>query len=765
MTDTPPPSDDKAKVHDAPDSKAQAGADASHKLVDDAHKASGSPSASTNASDASAADKPAADKPAADKPDSDKPAADKSGTAKSGADNHAADSKDNKAEAAKEASNSFMSEVFSDWDALKNYVMPTDNKPAPQVTVKDGAGDAKAEDTKAAGDTKAAAAKSDDSFWDWAKMGDIFSSGSSSANKDAAANPAAPISVKDGTGDAKANLSTPTSASSSNSWADSLYQAGEQVTSFVSKGWDSLSDSFDSTYKSLATDSGNTTSKVEAKLGSDGKTDYFENTLDNNTRALAAGEHRQTDDKGNTIITNAKTHETTTQTADGQDSFTKKADGTEVYRHLDTEYTKGKDGTYKVVDGQGNETTVKNDAALTQLGNGFAVAQTLYNLDAHAIKAEKGKLIAAPDGQEYMTKGGADVMARTNGVREVTTPSGKHFRIDDAHHKIEVEEGDKWRTLSATDFAKFDHCHRKVGADGKAQYDIGGVTIKADGSVSTDDKVTLGQTAPGGKMVAHLPSDSGKGATVVNNADKTTDLINNGTDTKFDPNNPAHRVERFGINADGSLGASQFNYNSDNGDFCTPDVQFYGNGTTDVDWAQLTFDAAGAVTYGDGSSVYDSTPTAYTNSDVQGDNAVHGADTAVAAVSAKLGSSTFEAGDIAALNSSLGDLDGALSQALSSGNLEAAGEIISAKGEVSTALAQATQQVALADNLRAKGLGDDNIVDAAGDVNGSGPQGAAVREEVKSMGPDAKTFEGKLAYMQQFGISGLSDEQASRLSA
>ncbi|MBU6453338.1 MAG: hypothetical protein KGS72_16270 [Cyanobacteria bacterium REEB67] len=629
-------------------------------------------------------------------------------------------------------SSRLMSQVLEDWDKLKSTFSAADTGTVEAKTVEAKAG---------ATEATSAPAAADDS---WMHFNNIFSSASTTSALETKAPPGA--------------------ASQDSSWYDSIKNATSKVADWVDQGWDKLSDGFSNSYKAITSDSANTTSKVEAKVGADGKVNYFESSLDNKTRQLSAGEERYFDAKGSTIIKNKSTGEITTQSADGEEVYTRKSDGTETYRHGNQEFVKEKDGSYHIRDDQGNETHVSKGQAITELGNGFKAAQTLANIDDTTIKAEKGLTIAARDAQRHYGKDGSEVTARDNGIREIVTPHGKHFRIDDAHNKVEIEENGKWRQLNENEFSRFEHFRRTAAANGRHCYEVGGVKVAADGTVATADGATIGQQTPAGKMVATLPTITGKPAQLVSNPDHTSDLINNGTDTKFNPNDPTHQVERFKVNPDGSLGDRQFSFNADNDALWTPDVQFNPDGTN-IDWADLTVTAAGSVYNSDGTSMFNDDPISYQNSATHTEQAVRSADSAVAAVTSKIGSQALDSGDVAALNASLGDLDGALAQAMSCGNFDAACSIMSAKNEVASAISQASQQVALAQLMRSNNMGDSDIVEAADDVNSRGVLGAAVGQEVNVLGPNAQTFEGRLAYMSQFGIAGLTEEQADRLTA
>jgi hypothetical protein len=551
-------------------------------------------------------------------------------------------------------------------------------------------------------------------------------------------------------------------------WWDGISSMGHAIAGAVEKSWDALSDKVDDTYKSILADSDNKTTHVDAKIGADGKPEYFQQTSDNGVRQLSDGEQRYTDAKGGTIIKNTKTGEITSQSADGDDIYTKKADGTEIYRSKNIEYTKNKDGTYEARDDKGNVTEVSDKGAITKIDGIFTVAQRITSIDATTAKPAKGQLETMTDGQRYMDRAGDVIVARNNGDREVTTADGQHFRFDRDHKKIEIEENGKWRTLTRQEFEGFRHCHMGQGGQkGQAGNDIqvGGVKVGPDGKVSTDDKVTLGEQAGvGAKMVATVPTEGGKPAVVTTNPDHTSTLDLNNHLTRVNPDDKTHLVERFSENADGTLGASDFCYNSQDQSFWTPDLTWTPDGTY-MGWNDTFLDPLGTLSTYDDNTIFDGSPDAVRSSATQSEQSCRNADNAVASVTSKIGSQSLDAADLAALNSSLGDLDGALNVAMTAGNFSAACQIIQAKGEVATAISEASQQVALSDLMRSGNMSEGDIVSAADEVSSRGVQGAAVSQEVQVLGPNAQTFEGRLAYMSEFGISGLTDEQKRQLTA
>lgn len=534
-------------------------------------------------------------------------------------------------------------------------------------------------------------------------------------------------------GGATEKASPTTAATPEHHWWDGITSAAHTVAGYVAQGWDALSDKVDDTYKSVLNDSDNKTTHVEAKLGSDGKPEYFTQTNDNGTRTLSATEERFTDAKGATIIKDTKTGEITSQSADGEDIYTRKADGTEVYRSKDIEYTKNKDGTYEARDDKGNVTEISDKGAITQIDCIFKVAQRITSIDETTAKPEKGQLETMTDGQRYMDHRGNLVVARDNGVREITTTDGQHYRVDRDHQQIEIEENGQWRTLSKEEFVSLHNGHIDQDDQGKNTIEVGGVKVGADGKVTTEDKVTVGQSTPDGKMVATVPTESGKPAVVTNNPDHTSSLALDGHITKVNPSDHAHLVQRFSENSDGSQGAAESNYDSDDNTFWTPDLTWSDNGTY-LGWSDTYIDPSGGLFSSDGSSIFDDSPYAQQVSSTQTTDTCQNADSVVASVASKLGSHNLESGDLSVLSSSLSDLDGALNVAMSSGNFDAACQLMQAKGEVSTAIAEAAQQV------------------------------VANKTQEDQLTKD-QTFEGGLAYMSGFSITGINDDQEKRLTA
>jgi hypothetical protein len=511
---------------------------------------------------------------------------------------------------------------------------------------------------------------------------------------------------------------------SGKSWIDiphDLYSSftTNKVAALVENGWDTLSDSVASTYKSIMSDSSNTTTHVDVKNGADGKPDYFLSQDINGKKELSADQVRLTDAKGGSIVKNTKTGEITSQSADGEDIYTRKADGTEIYRSKNIEYTKTKDGKYQVRDEKGDVTDVTSQGAITKIDGQFKIAQRITTIDETTAKPEPGQLETLKDGQRYMDKSGNVVVARANGVREVTTQDGHHFRIDREHHKLEIEENGSWREMNTQELEKFHQCHEHQEADGRKHYQFNGVDIDANGKVNTADKVSLGETASGGKMVARVPTSDGQGAVVTNNPDDTSDLALHGHITHVNPDDPTHLVQRFQQNPDGSQGASEFSYNSVNNSFDTADLQWDQNGAH-LGWNDCDVSSDGQVSYADGRSVFndDSAEEIQSSAAVTQQSCME-ASSAVAAVAGKLGSQSADAADLGVLNSAAGDLDVALANAMSSENFGAAVLISQAKATVSAAIDEVSRQLAVKDQERMKKEVNAN---ANSNANASGPR-------------------------------------------
>jgi hypothetical protein len=505
------------------------------------------------------------------------------------------------------------------------------------------------------------------------------------------------------TGKAAAVADAPKAADavSGKSWIDipgDLYSSftTNKVAALVEKGWDSLSDSVASTYKSIMADGSNSTKHVEAKTGADGKPDYFLSRDSNGKKELSADQVRLTDAKGGTIVKNTKTGEITSQSADGEDIYTRKPDGTEIYRSKNIEYSKSKDGKYQVRDEKGDVTDVTSQGAITKIDGQFKIAQRITTIDETSAKPEPGQLETMKDAQRYMDKSGNVVVARENGVREVTTQDGHHFRIDREHHKLEIEQNGSWRELNKAELEKFHQCHEREESNGRKHFQFNGVNIDANGKVNTADNVTLGEAAPGGKMVAHVPTTDGQSAVITNNPDHTSDLALHGHITQVNPDDPTHLVQRFQENPDGSQGPSEFTYNSVDNSFDTKDLQWDQDGTH-LGWNDCDIDDDGKVSYADGSSVFSDSEDAdqIQSSAVSTQQSCMEATSAVSAVAGKLGSQSADAGDLGTLNAAAGDLDIALANAMSSENFGAAVLISQAKATVSAAIDEVTRQLAV----------------------------------------------------------------------
>lgn len=647
-----------------------------------------------------------------------------------------------------DSSSWLMKQVHQEWDALKSAVGIT-AKPEP----------------KPAGDKPAGAEPADKgSYLSWLDIPNIFGDSSTDAAKvtPKGGNPESSLVAAKVTGTEASE--TAAKATTESRWWDSLSYAGHAVASFVEKGWDHITDGLSDTYKSIAGDASNVKTKVEAKTGADGKPVYFETRSDNSTRALSEGEQRYRDAKGGTIIKNSKTGEITSQSADGDEVYTRKADGTEVLKTKDLEYLKGKDGKYHVRDRDGNETEVSNQGAITRLNHGFKIAQRITSIDETTAKPERGQLETMTDGQRYQDRHGNIIVARENGVREVTTTEGQHFRLDRANHKVEIEENGKWRELTQAEFEKFHHCHRDRDGHGRNRFQINGVTVDGDGKVATQENVTLGKTSPDGKMTATVPTDTGKPAVVVNNPDHSSTLEVGGHITKVNPDDPKHLVEQFKENPDGTIGERQFSFDANNDSLTTPYADFGPDGTH-LDWADVTIDSYGSVTSDSGSVIFEGQSSAVYASSANSEAACQRADSIASAVTAKIGSQALDTGDIAALHSCMGELNGALALAMSCGNFAAACQIMSTKGEIAGAISQASQQVALADTMRSNNMTDGDIVSAADDVSSKGVVGAAVDQEMATRGANSQTREAQLAYLSKYGTAGLTEEQIRRLTA
>ncbi|MDR3613132.1 MAG: hypothetical protein P4L53_06180 [Candidatus Obscuribacterales bacterium] len=499
---------------------------------------------------------------------------------------------------------------------------------------------------------------------------------------------------------AVAEAPKPSDAAPAKSWLDipgDLYSSftTNKVATLVEKGWDTLSDSVASTYKSIMADSSNKTTHVDAKMGADGKPDYFQSQDINGKKELSADQVRLTDAKGGTIVKNIKTGEITSQSADGEDVYTRKPDGTEIYRSKNIEYSKTKDGKYQVRDEKGDVTDVTSQGAITKIDGQFKIAQRITTIDATAAKPEVGQLETMTDGQRYMDKAGNVVVARQDGVREVTTKDGHHFRIDREHHKVEIEQNGSWRELNKNELEKFHQCHEREEANGRKHFQFNGVDIDANGKVNTADKVTLGEATPGGKMVAHVPTTDGQSAVVTNNPDHTSDLALHGHITHVNPDDPTHLVQRFAENPDGSQGASEFNYNSVDNSFDTKDLQWDQDGTH-LGWNDCNVDGDGNVSYANGQSAFaDDDAEQIQSSAVVTQQSCMEASSAVSDVAGKLGSQSVDAGDLGTLSAAAGDLDAALANAMSCENFGAAVAITQAKASVYAAIEAVTKQLAV----------------------------------------------------------------------
>lgn len=667
--------------------------------------------------------------------------------------------------AAHDPSDSLIKQVHQQWDSQKNKA---DKAQDPAAKAQDPS-------TGKPADKAVAKPQDNDSFWSWLDVSNIFE-GTAMTPKAGAAAGAQSVDLpkepaKDIGHDGALNIAPLSFNTAPEShWWSALSGAGHYIAGAVEKGWDNLTASLSDAYSSIRSDKSNITTKIEARVGADGKPEYFESRSDNSVRTLSEGEQRYRDSKGGTIIRNTKSGEITSQSADGGEVYTRRADGTELLKTGDLEYIKGKDGKYHVRDKEGNETEVTNQGAITRLKHGFSVAQRITTIDATAAKPEEGQLETMTDGQRYKDRHGNVIVARENGVREVTTADGKHFRFDRNHHTIEIEEDGKWHSMSREEFRALRHCHVDHDGHGQDRIKINGVTIDRDGKVDTAEKVTLGQATPDGKMTATVPTDSDKAAIVVNNPDHTSTLSVAGHVTRVNPGDPSHLVEQFKQNADGSLGASQFSFNSQSETFSTPFAQFGPDGTH-LNWVDVTIDHEGSVFSRTGALIFQSRAEIESSS-AASQQACQSASAAIAAVSSKIGSQAMDSGDVAALTSCLGDLDGAMSAAMSCGNFVAMCQIMSARWDLESAISQASEQVALAEVMRANNMSDSDIVAAAGDVSSRGVYGAAVDQEVAVLGADSRSYEGRLAYfnktgklatLEQDGFS--ADDQMKRLSA
>ena len=688
--------------------------------------------------------------------------------------------------AAHDPSDSLIKQVHQHWDSLKDKAGEpgiaagkTADKPADKTADKPADKAAEKPADKAAekpADKAAAKPQDNDSFWSWLDVSNIFDSTATTAKSGAAAGaqssdlPKDP--AKDIGQDGTLNIAPLSfNAAPESHWWSALSGAGHYIAGAVEKGWDNLTASLSDAYSSIRSDKTNITTKIEAHVGADGKPEYFESRSDHSVRTLSEGEQRYRDSKGGSIIRNTKTGEITSQSADGGEVYTRKADGTELLKTGDLEYIKEKDGKYHVRDREGNETEVTNQGAITRLKHGFSVAQRITTIDATAAKPEEGQLETMTDGQRYKDRQGNVIIARENGVREVTTADGKHFRFDRDHHTIEIEEDGKWRSMSRQEFRALRHCHVDHDGHGQDRFKINGVTIDRDGKVDTQEKVTLGQATHDGKMTATVPTDSDKPAIIVNNPDHTSTLSVAGHVTRVNPGDPTHLVEQFKQNADGSLGASQFSFNSQSETFSTPFAQFGPDGTH-LNWVDVTIDHEGSVFSSTGIVIFQASKVEIESSSASSQQACQSASAAIAAVSSKIGSQAMDSGDVAALTSCLGDLDGAMSAAMSCGNFVAMCQIMSTRCDLESAISQASEQVALAEVMRANNMSDSDIVAAAGDVSSRGVYGAAVDQEVAVLGADSRSYEGRLAYFNQTGkVATLeqdslsADDQLNRLSA
>ncbi|HEY9720043.1 MAG TPA: hypothetical protein V6C69_21365 [Trichormus sp.] len=234
---------------------------------------------------------------------------------------------------------------------------------------------------------------------------------------------------------------------------------------------------------------------------------------------------------------------------------------------------------------------------------------------------------------------------------------------------------------------------------------IGGNHVGAHGSIQTDqgdsvtqqpDKVTL-TTANGDTTVTAGPG----GVTTVECRDGFKSVQQNHVDTITDERN-------------GHVDQPLFTYNFQNGNLIVgdpdhPDIDFSPESTT-FGWNGMTVDNDGSIQFDDGSNLCDTSSAAYVASAGLAQSAVQEAGAAAIAVSNELSSGTVY--DTGRLDATLAELSTALSQCLAAGNLEAAGMIIAARGQLDALIAPARKKSAEARELRELGFGAFSIAGA-----------------------------------------------------
>jgi hypothetical protein len=471
------------------------------------------------------------------------------------------------------------------------------------------------------------------------------------------------------------------------------------------KGTDVLSDSWTTALKSndLKDDI-----KLMGKMNA-GETKAVFLTSNHDSRMLTEDEVRYKDKDGNTIISNRKTHETIAQSADGKTVYMKKPDGTEIIKDESGQITRNKkEGTYTKIDNDGTVTKLELDKrdpehqkVITELDKGFSIIQTRMRFSWKEAHGNSGDNIMFRDGIAHIHDHGTKSVVLNDGTTHVKNDRVGEIRVKNG--KLEQEQPDG----SYKEIKEGDPIMKHIRQRENGGWEIMGVNVDREGTVTTDSGQCVRRKHDGVCVSGKDRHGRDVEGTVQENGNSEV-VDGKGTKTILNVDRPDHLVER--IDADGH---KQFTYDDDKDTLCIDDEVTFGPDDTWLDFADVSIDDDGSISFEDDSYLIDNSEEAYQDAHETAHGAVSAADSIGAAVAGEISRGTCDFGDVDTLIGAIGNLNDALGVALAAGNLDAAGKIIMKKAELEGMLGDVRVRAQVAAELGRAGITDPSSVNQA----------------------------------------------------
>ncbi len=469
------------------------------------------------------------------------------------------------------------------------------------------------------------------------------------------------------------------------------------LTNGYTKGTDILSDSWTTALKSkdLQDDI-----KLMGKMA-DGETKEIFLKNNHDSRKLTEDEVRYKDKDGNTIISNRKTHETIAQSADGKTVYVRRPDGTEIIKDETGQITRNKkEGTYTKIDNDGTVTKLELDKrdpehqkVITELDKGFSIIQTRMRFSWKEAHGHTGDNIMFRDGIAHIHDNDGTTHIKNDKIGEIRLKNGK----------LEQEQPDGSYKEIKEDDPIMKHIRRKENGG----WDVMGVNVDKQGAVTTDSGQCIRKRDDG--VCVSGKDRHGRDVEGKVHDDGNSEVIDGkGTKTILNVDKPDHLVER--IDADGHR---EFTYNDDTDTLCVDDEVIFGPDDTWLDFADVSIDEDGSISFEDDSYLIDNSEEAYQDAQEAAHGAVSAADSICSAIAGEISRGTCDFGDVDNLISAIGNLNDVLGIALAAGNLDAAGKIIMKKAELEGMLGDVRVRAQVASELQRAGVTDPSSINEA----------------------------------------------------